>query len=369
MPAHLSLLPDQRSKGDAPPMNTTKWLNTFALVLAAVAVGLVAFKNYNGDKLGQLLNVSYDPTREVYKEINAKFIVKYEGEVGHRVSIEQSHGGSSRQARAVADGLAADVVTLALPSDIETLSKHGLIAGDWTGRFPHHSQPYSSTIVFVVRKTNPKQIKDWPDLIGPDITIVTPDPKTSGNGKLSLLAAWGSVIRGGGNEDQAREFVTKLYQHVISLGQGARDSSTTFALAKEGDVHLTWENEALREVAESKGELEVVYPPASILAEPSVTWVDANVEKHQSASSSKAYLAYLFTDAAQEIFAKNGYRPINQAILKKYQDRLPYIELFPVTLVAKSWDDAQTKFFGDNGIFEVIHSAQPKNEPTLKPTL
>jgi sulfate/thiosulfate-binding protein len=238
-------------------MSTTKWLNTFALGLAAVAVGLVAFKNYNGDKLGHLLNVSYDPTREVYKEINAKFILKYEGEVGHRVSIEQSHGGSSRQARAVADGLAADVVTLALPSDIEILAKRGLIAGDWTSRFPHHSQPYSSTIVFVVRKTNPKQIKDWPDLIGPDITIVTPDPKTSGNGKLSLLAAWGSVIRGGGSEDQAREFVTKLYQHVISLGQGARDSSTTFALAKEGDVHLTWENEALREVAESKGELEV----------------------------------------------------------------------------------------------------------------
>jgi sulfate/thiosulfate transport system substrate-binding protein len=206
---------------------------------------------------------------------------------------------------------------------------------------------------------------DWPD-----VTIVTPDPKTSGNGKLSLLAAWGSVIRGGGSEDQAREFVTKLYQHVISLGQGARDSSTTFALAKEGDVHLTWENEALREVGESKGELEIVYPPASILAEPSVTWVDVNVEKHQSASASKAYLAYLFTDAAQEIFAKNGYRPINEVILKKYQDRLPYIELFPVTLVAKNWDDAQTKFFGENGIFEVIHSAQSKsNEPTLKPTL
>ena len=350
-------------------MNTTKWLNTFALGLAAVAVGLVAFKNYNGDQHGQLLNVSYDPTREVYKEINAKFVVKYEGEVGHRVSIEQSHGGSSRQARAVAEGLAADVVTLALPSDIEILSKRGLIAGEWTSRFPHHSQPYYSTIVFVVRKPNPKRIKDWPDLLGPDVTIVTPDPKTSGNGKLSLLAAWGSVIRRGGSEDQAREFVTTLYQHVISLGQGARDSSTTFALAKEGDVHLTWENEALREVAESKGELEVVYPPASILAEPSVTWVDVNVEKHQSASASKAYLAYLFTDAAQEIFAKNGYRPINEAVLKKYRDRLPYIELFPVTLVAKSWDDAQAKFFGDNGIFEVIHSAQPKNEPALKPTL
>ncbi len=242
-------------------MSTTKWLNTFALSLAVVGVGLVAFKNYEGDKNGKLLNVSYDPTREVYKEINSKFIEKYEAETGHRVSIDQSHGGSSRQAQAVAGGVPADVVSLALPSDIEGLSKRGLIAGDWKNRFPHNSQPYTSTIVFVVRKTNPKHIKDWPDLIGPDVTIVTPDPRTSGNGKLSVLAAWGSVIYRGGSEDQARDFITKLYQNVPILGQGARDSTTTFALAKEGDVHLTWENEALREVAESKGDLEVVYPP------------------------------------------------------------------------------------------------------------
>jgi sulfate/thiosulfate transport system substrate-binding protein len=341
-------------------VSTTKWLNTFALGLAGVAIGLVGFKNFSGDKNGQILNVSYDPTREVYKEINAKFVVKYEGEVGHRVSIEQSHGGSSRQARAVAEGLAADVVTLALPSDIEGLAKRGLIAGDWKNRFPHSSQPYSSTIVFVVRKTNPKHIKDWPDLLGPDITIVTPDPKTSGNGKLSVLAAWGSVIYRGGSEIQARDFITKLYRNVPLLGQGARDSTTTFALAKEGDVHLTWENEALREVAESKGELEVVYPPVSILAEPSVTWVDANVEKHKSESTAKAYLAYLFTDPAQEIFATHGYRPISEKILKKHQDRLPNIALFPITLVAKDWSDAQAKFFGENGIFETIHSSQTK---------
>ena len=341
-------------------MNTTKWLNIFALGLAAIAVGTVGIKNYQGDQSGQLLNVSYDPTREVYKEINSKFIVKYEAEVGHRVSIEQSHGGSSRQARAVAQGLAADVVTLALPSDIEGLSKRGLIAADWKDRFPHNSQPYTSTIVFVVRKTNPKHIKDWPDLIGPDVTIITPDPKTSGNGKLSFLAAWGSVVCRRGSEDQARDFITELYRHVPILGQGARDSATTFALAKDGDVHLTWENEALREVAESKGELEVVYPPVSILAEPSVTWVDAIVEKHKSQFAAKAYLAYLFTDAAQEIFAKDGYRPINEAILKKHQDRLPKIELFPVTLVAKDWAEAEGKFFGDNGIFEIIRSAQNK---------
>jgi sulfate/thiosulfate-binding protein len=262
--------------------------------------------------------------------------------------------------RAVAEGFAADVVTLALPSDIEALSKRGLIAGDWKNRFPHDSQPYSSTIVFVVRKTNPKHIKDWPDLIGPDVTIITPDPKTSGNGKLSVLAAWGSVMYRDGSEDQARDFVAKLYQHVPILGQGARDSSTTFASAKEGDMHLTWENEALREVAESKDELEVVYPPVSILAEPSVTWVDSNVEKHKSQVAAKAYLAYLFTNEAQEIFAKNGYRPINKVILGKHQDLLPKIELFPVTLVARDWADAQAKFFGENGIFEMIHSAQNK---------
>jgi sulfate/thiosulfate transport system substrate-binding protein len=341
-------------------MTGTKWLNLFALSLAAAGIGLVGFKNYDGDKKGQILNVSYDPTREVYHELNSRFIAKYENEAGHRISIEQSHGGSSRQARRVAEGLPADVVTLALPSDIEGLSKRGLVAPDWRKRFPHDSQPYFSTIVFVVRKNNPKQIKDWPDLIGPDITIVTPDPRTSGNGKLSLLAAWGSVIRRGGNQEEARDFITKLYQHVPILGQGARDSTTTFALAKEGDVHLTWENEALREVAESKGELQIVYPSVSILAEPSVTWVDINVAKHKSELPAKAYLTYLFTDPAQEIFAKAGYRPINQAILKKHHDLLPDIELFPITLVAKDWSEAQDKFFGENGIFDLIHPAQNK---------
>jgi sulfate/thiosulfate-binding protein len=341
-------------------MSTSKWLNIFALSLAAVAVGLVAFKNYGGNKDRQLLNVSYDPTREVYLEINGKFIASYEAQAGQRISIEQSHGGSSRQARAVADGLGADVVTLALPSDIDELSKRGLVDGAWRSRFAHRSQPYTSTIVFVVRKTNPQHIKDWPDLIQPDITIITPDPKTSGNGKLSFLAAWGSVIRRGGSEEQARDFVKKLYQHVPTLGQGARDSTTTFALAKEGDVHLTWENEALREVAESKGELEVVYPPLSILAEPSVTWVDVNVAKHKSESASKAYLDYLFTDAAQEIFAKHGYRPVNATIAKRYQTQLPDLDLFPVTLVAKDWSDAQVKFFGENGVFEVIHTSHTK---------
>jgi sulfate/thiosulfate-binding protein len=284
-------------------------------------------------------------------------VAKYETETGHRVRIEQSHGGSSRQARAVADGLAADVVTLALPTDIDGLSKRGLIANDWKKRFPHDSQPYTSTIVFVVRKSNPKHIKDWPDLIGPDITIITPDPKTSGNGKLSVLAAWGSVIHGGGTEDQARDFIKKLYEHVPTLGQGARNSTTTFALAKEGDVHLTWENEALREVAENKDQLEIVYPPISIRAEPAVAWVDANLKGKRVASYAKAYLEYLYTDAAQETIAQLGYRPLKPEILARHADRLPEIKLFPISAIANDWNDAREKFFGDNGIYDTVSSS------------
>jgi sulfate transport system substrate-binding protein len=253
--------------------------------------------------------------------------------------------------------LAADVVTLALPSDIETLVAHGLVNKDWQDRFPNHAQPYSSTIVFVVRKANPKHIKDWPDLIGPDVTIITPDPKTSGNGKLSFLAAWGSVIFRGGSEDQARNFIGQFYEHVPVLGQGARDSTTTFSLEGVGDVHLTWENEAIREVNASKGELEIVYPPVSIRAEPSVAVVDANVALHKSAPAAKTYLDFLFTDTAQEILAKNGYRSFNPEILKKHKDILPEISLFPVTLIAKDWGDAQTKFFGDNGVFDTLRKS------------
>ncbi len=336
----------------------TKWVNTFSLCLVAVAVALLAYGNYDHDKGPKLLNVSYDPTRELYAELNPKFLKTYRDATGRQVQVEQSHGGSSRQARAVSDGLAADVVTLALPSDIETLVQRGLVARDWRQRLPHDSQPYSSTIVFVVRKTNPKRIKDWPDLIQPDVAIITPDPKTSGNGKLSVLAAWGSVVSRGGSEDQARAFVEQLYQHTSSLGQGARDSTTAFALAKEGDVHLTWENEALREAQDSSGELEVVYPPVSIRAEPSVAWVDASVAKHQTTPLAKAYLEYLFTDEAQELLARDGYRPSNETILRQHRDRLPDITLFPVTVVARNWDDAQMKFFGDNGIFNLIHPAK-----------
>jgi sulfate transport system substrate-binding protein len=340
----------------------TKLLNGTSLILIVIAIGLVGWKNASKEKGHPLLNVSYDPTRELYKEINAKFIAKYEEESGHWVGVAQSHGGSSRQAKAVAEGLSADVVTLALPSDIDILAKKGLLSQEWQKRLPHDSQPYYSTIVFVVRKGNPKHIKDWSDLIAPEVSVITPDPKTSGNGKLSLLAAWGSVISRGGNEESARAFVKALYERVPVLGQGARNSSNTFALEGTGDVHLTWENEALREVKESKGDLEIVYPPVSIKAEPSVAWVDANVAKHHSEAAAKAYLTFLYSDTAQEILGKDGYRPINEEILKKYSAQLPPISLFPVTLIAKDWEDARVKFFGENGIFESIHPASTSSQ-------
>ena len=341
-----------------------KWLNALALTLAALAVLLVGFKNLHRDALRPILNVSYDPTRELYDAINPKFVAKFEEDAATRVAVEQSHGGSSRQARAVANGLAADVVTLALPSDIDILVKHRLVADNWQDRFPNHAQPYTSTIVFVVRKGNPKHIADWPDLIKADVSVITPNPITSGNGKLSFLAAWGSVIYRGGTEEQARDFVRHLYEQVPLLGQGARDSATSFALEGVGDVHLTWENEAIREVSAAGGELEVVYPSVSIRAEPSVAVVDANAQSHHSAVAAQAYLSYLFTDAAQETIAAHGYRPFNEGALKKHRQQFPNLALFPVTLIAKDWSDAEQKFFSDNGVFNLVHQAPA--QPTTR---
>jgi sulfate transport system substrate-binding protein len=331
------------------------WTDALAIVAAGIAAALIVSANVEGDQSSQLLNVSYDPTRELFKDLNEQFVSKYEHEAGKRLTIKQSHGGSSRQARAVIDGLQADVVTLALYSDVDALRKRGLIPEAWEKRLPHDSQPYSSTIVFVVRKGNPKGIKDWPDLARPGVSVITPNPKTSGNGKLSVLAAFGSVIYRGGSDKQARDYLKQLYQNVPVLGNGARDSTTTFAEEKTGDVHLTWENEALLETEESKGDLEIVYPPVSIRAEPSIAWVDANVSQRKTEAYAKAYLQFLYTDQAQETMAKHGYRPINLDALKRYANRFPSIDLFPVTLIAKDWDEAQSKFFSDNGIFDLIY--------------
>src|SRR6188768_3482974 len=255
----------------------------------------------------ELLNVSYDPTRELWRAINAEFIPAYEKEAHVKLAISQSHGGSSTQARAVIDGLDADVVTLALWSDTDAIAKRGLINPGWKEELPNSSLPYTSTIVFVVRKGNPKGIKDWPDLVQPGVEIVTPNPKTSGNGQLSLYSAWGSVVLRGGSRDQAVDYVTRLYKQVPVLDSGARAATTTFVQKRIGDVHLAWENEAQLEVKEAAGSLELVYPPISIRAEPHVAIVDKNVDRRKSRAAAEAYLKFLYTDEAQEIIARNFY--------------------------------------------------------------
>jgi sulfate/thiosulfate-binding protein len=334
---------------------TSRWINTFALGAVALSAALVAIANVDRDKGNEILNVSYDPTRELFTDLNQQFVTKYQRETGRKWSIRQSHGGSSRQSRAVIDGLKADVVTLALFPDVDALRKRGLIPEGWSKRLPHDSQPFTSTIVFVVRKGNPKHIRDWPDLAAHDVSVITPSPKTSGNGKLSVLAAWGSVIYRGGTEAQACQYLTRLYQNVPVLDSGARGATTTFADEKVGDVHLTWENEALLETEASGGELQIVYPPVSIRAEPTVAWVDANVAATRKESVAKAYLQFLFTDAAQETIARHGYRPLNEEILRRHADRLPRIDLFPATLLGKDWDEIGKKFFDDNAIFDAIY--------------
>ena len=303
----------------------------------------------------ELLNVSYDPTRELWRQLNERFIAAYAKSAGVQLTIKQSHGGSSAQARAVIDGLEADVVTLALEPDTDAIRKAGLIADGWQKQLPNGSVPYTSTIVFVVRKGNPKGIKDWPDLVKPGIQIITPSPKTSGNGKLSFLAAWGSVVSRGGSEADALEYVTKLYKQVPVLDSGARGSTTTFAQRKLGDVHLTWENEARLEVQEAGGELEIVNPPTSILATPPVAVVDANAKRHGTEAAAKAYLEYLYTDDGQEIIAKNFYRPVKPEVLARHKADFPDVKLFPVTTVAKDWNDAFAKFFGEGKVFDSIY--------------
>ena len=338
----------------------TPWLSAAAIGAVVAATSLVVAKNVDrqGQLGGRLLNVSYNPTRELYEEINRRFVTSYERETGQKLTIEQSHGGSATQARAIIEGLPADVVTLALYTDIDSLRKRGLIAESWMKRLPRDSLPYTSTIVFVVRHANPLHVQDWPDLVRPGVAIVTPDPRTSGNGKLSLLAAWGSVIHAGGDDRQARSFVTQLCDHVALSSNGAREATVAFSEERIGDVQLTWENEAVREVAASAGELEIVYPSISIRAEPFVAWVDANVERRGTKAAAQAYLAFLYTKEAQEIIARHGYRPTDPEVLHAHARELPAMQLFPVTTVAKDWNDAQQRFFSENGLFDVLCKAR-----------
>ncbi|WP_167103957.1 sulfate ABC transporter substrate-binding protein [Mycobacterium sp. DL592] len=336
------------------------WLNIVGVVAVVVASVLLVAKNLPDDTPNQILNVSYDPTREVYAALDKDFVDNYRKQSGITLDIKQSHGGSGRQARSVIDGAQkANVVSLALISDVDALRKRGLIQPDWQKRLPHNSVPYTSTIVFVVHKGNPKGIHDWPDLANDGVAVVTPDPRTSGNGQLTVLAGWGAVITRGGTESQALDYLKALYRNVVVQDEGARSSAQSFSDRQIGDVQLAWENEALREAADSKGALEVVYPPVSLLAEPAVAWVDANDTNSKTAAFAKAYLEYLYTDPAQELFAQYGYRPSNAAILAKHSDRLPNIKLFPVTAIANDWDDARQRFFGTNGIYDIVSASVP----------
>jgi sulfate/thiosulfate transport system substrate-binding protein len=345
------------------------WINVVGVVAIVLAATLVTVKHLHGDtSQNQILNVSYDPTRELFATLDKSFVEQYRQRTGVVVDIRQSHGGSGRQARDVINGTQpADVVSLALVSDVDALRKRGLIAPDWQKRLPNNSVPYTSTIVFVVHKGNPKAIRDWPDLIKDGVAIVSPNPRTSGNGQLSVLAAWGSVTTRGGSDAHAFDFVKALLGHVAVADPGARSAAISFAVQQIGDVHLTWENEALREVAENKDQLEIVYPPISIRAEPAVAWVDANLKDRKIASFAKAYLEYLYTDSAQETIAQLGYRPLKPEIQARHADRLPDIKLFPISAIANDWDDAREKFFGDNGIYDRLSSPAQVSAVAARP--
>jgi sulfate transport system substrate-binding protein len=328
-----------------------------ALQITTVLGGLVAALGASpAHAQVKLLNVSYDPTRELYQDVNRGFAASWKARGGQEVEIKQSHGGSSSQARAVIDGLEADVVTLASVIDTDAIASHGLIKKGWAGRLPNQSLPYVSTIVFVVRKGNPKGIKDWPDLVKPGVAVVTPNPKTSGNGYLAFFSAWGSVLLRGGSRQDAVDYVTRLYKQVPVLDSGARGASTTFSQKKIGDVHLAWENEARLEVQESKGALEVVYPPISIRAEPHVTVVDDNVDRHKTRAVAEAYLQYLYSDEGQEIAARHFYRPTNPAVLKRYAGTFPAIRMFSITEIAKDFADAHKQLVAEGGVFDTIYA-------------
>ena len=319
-------------------------------VILTVAAGSVA--------VGQtLLNVSYDPTRELYVAINAAFIKQWQAKTGKTVQIRQSHGGSGAQARAVSDGLEADVVTLALAYDIDAVQKAGLISDPgWQKRLPQNSAPYTSTIVFLVRKGNPKGIKDWSDLVKPGIRVITPNPKTSGGARWNYLAAWEYGKRsGGGTDAKGREFVAQLFKNVPVLDSGARGATTTFVQRGIGDVLLAWENEAYLAVGEGRGQVEIVVPSLSILAEPPVAVVDKVVDKKGTRAAAEAYLQFLYSPEGQEIAARHHYRPRDATIAAKYAGTFAQVKLFTIDEAFGGWQNAQKAHFADGGTFDQIY--------------
>jgi sulfate transport system substrate-binding protein len=305
-----------------------------------------------------LLNVSYDPTRELYQDFNGAFARQWKAKTGDSVTVKQSHGGSGKQARSVIDGLQADVVTLALASDIDAIAEHGLVAADWQKRLQYHSAPYTSTIVFLVRKGNPKGIKDWNDLVKPGVSVITPNPKTSGGARWNHLAAWGYALRQPGATDaSARDFIGKLYKNVPVLDSGARGATTTFVERGIGDVLIAWENEAFLAIKElGPDKVEIVTPSVSILAEPPVAVVDKVADKRGTRKAAEAYLQYLYSDEGQDIIAKHYYRPAVPKFATKYAAQFPKIKLFTIDEAAGGWTKAQKAHFADGGIFDQIYS-------------
>jgi sulfate/thiosulfate transport system substrate-binding protein len=328
---------------------------SLALLLAAFSTGPLAAQST--PKPVTLLNVSYDPTRELYQDYNTWFASYWKAKTGQEVTIRQSHGGSGKQARSVIDGLEADVVTLALAYDIDQIAERsGLIPGNWQKRLPHNSSPYTSTIIFLVRKGNPKNIRDWPDLVRSGVSIITPNPKTSGGAQWNYLAAWHYADQKYGGADKAKDFVTKLYKNVAVLDSGARGSTTTFVERGVGDVFISWENEAelaIKELGPDK--FEIVVPSLSILAQPPVAVVDKNVDKKGTRKVAEAYLEYLYSPEGQEIAAKNFYRPTDEKVAAKYADKFPKIKLFTIDDAFGGWAKAYETHFKDGATFDQIY--------------
>jgi sulfate/thiosulfate transport system substrate-binding protein len=325
---------------------------------AALLAGQVSFAL--ADDAVKLLNVSYDPTRELYQDYDQAFAAHWKEETGQDVSVDVSNGGSGKQARAILDGLEADVATLGLSYDIDVLADKGqLLSPDWQSRLPYNSAPYTSTVVLLVRKGNPKNIKDWDDLARPDVQVITPNPKTSAGGRWAFIGAWGYALTKTGSESQARDFVTKVYKNVPVLDSGARGSTTTFVERGIGDVLIAWENEAYLATNElGKGQFEIVYPSISALGEPTVAVVDKNAEKHGTTKVAEAYLKWLYSKDGQEIIARNYYRPRDKKILAKYSDNFPKIKLFTINHLFGGWKKAQAAYFADGGVFDQIYQVK-----------
>ena len=330
--------------------------HAIAIALSAAILALPARAAHAADI--ELLNVSYDPTRELYQDFNAAFAKQWAARTGDKVTIKQSHGGSGKQARTVIDGLSADVVTLALAFDIDEIAaKAKLLPKDWQKRLPHNSSPYTSTIVFLVRKGNPKHIKDWDDIARPGISVITPNPKTSGGARWNYLAAWGYALKNYGNDEaKAREFVAKIYKNVPVLDSGARGSTTTFVERGIGDVLLAWENEAFLAVKELGPEkVDIVVPSISILAEPPVALMDKFVDKHGTRKVAQAYIEYLYSEEGQDIAGRNFYRPTDPKVAEKYAAQFPKINLFRIDDVFGGWQKAQKTHFADGGVFDQFY--------------